>query len=107
VWEPKNNRVGLVVFNAEGVGRKVLRAVHLRSFSFFLAFFDPKGKISCCSNPVVGSQEVHQCIRFPYAADPSPQKAANDYLARHSCRCGVFEKRQEEGNGDQQGEGAV
>jgi hypothetical protein len=41
VWEPKDNRVGLVVFNAEGVGRKVLRAVHLRSFSFFLAFFVP------------------------------------------------------------------
>jgi len=36
--------VGLVAFSVEGVGRKVLRAVHLRSFSFFLAFFDPKGK---------------------------------------------------------------
>jgi hypothetical protein len=42
--------VGLVVFNAEGVGRKVLRAVHLRSFSFFLAFFDPKGKSAVVSD---------------------------------------------------------
>jgi len=44
IWEPQDNRVGLVAFSVEGVGRKVLRAVHLRSFSFFLAFFDPKGK---------------------------------------------------------------
>ena len=44
IWEPQDNRVGLVAFSVEGVGRKVLRAVHLRSFTFFLAFFDPKGK---------------------------------------------------------------
>ena len=50
VWEPQDNRVGLVAFNAEGVGRKVLRGVHLRSFSFFLAFFDPKGKSTVISD---------------------------------------------------------
>jgi hypothetical protein len=50
VWEPQDNRVGLVAFSAEGVGRKILRAVHLRSFSFFLAFFDPKGKSAVVSD---------------------------------------------------------
>jgi hypothetical protein len=50
VWEPQDNRVGLLAFNAEGVGRKVLRAVHLRSFSFFLAFFNPKEKSAVLSH---------------------------------------------------------
>jgi hypothetical protein len=50
IWEPQDNRVGLAAFNVEGVGRKVLRAVHLRSFSFFLAFFDPKEKSAVVSH---------------------------------------------------------
>ncbi len=50
VWEPQDNRVGLVAFNAEGVGRKILRVVHLRSFSFFLAFFDPNEKSAVLSH---------------------------------------------------------
>jgi hypothetical protein len=36
---PDIHRVGLAWFAPEGVGRKMLRAVHLRSFSFFLAFW--------------------------------------------------------------------
>ena len=39
IWEPQDNRVGLVWFDVPGVGRKLLRVVHLRSYSFFLAFF--------------------------------------------------------------------
>jgi hypothetical protein len=35
------NRVGNLWFDVPGVGRKLLRAVHLRSFSFYLAFFKP------------------------------------------------------------------
>jgi hypothetical protein len=50
VWEPQDNRVGLLAFSAEGVGLKILRAVHLRSFSFFLAFFDPRGKSAVVSD---------------------------------------------------------
>jgi hypothetical protein len=50
MWEPQDNRVGQLAFIAEGVGRKVLRAVHLRSFSFFLAFFDPKEKWAVTSH---------------------------------------------------------
>lgn len=43
-WEPQDNRCGHMYFNVAGVGQKVLRAVHLRSYSFFLAFFEPGGK---------------------------------------------------------------
>jgi hypothetical protein len=38
VWEPQDNRVGLANFEMPGLGRKILRVVHLRSYSFFLAF---------------------------------------------------------------------
>lgn len=41
LWEPRENRVGHIVFSVPGQGRKVLRAVHLRSYSFLLAFFSP------------------------------------------------------------------
>jgi hypothetical protein len=41
VFVPLDHRVGHVWFEAQGVGRKLLRAVHLRSYSFFLAFYDP------------------------------------------------------------------
>jgi hypothetical protein len=41
IWAPSENRVGFMYFNAPGVGRKLLRAVHLRSYSFYLAFFAP------------------------------------------------------------------
>lgn len=40
IYEPTSHRVGQLVFRA-GNGQKVLRAVHLRSFSFYLAFFRP------------------------------------------------------------------
>ena len=39
VFRPTMNRVGNLWFDVSGVGRKLLRAVHLRSFSFYLAFF--------------------------------------------------------------------
>jgi hypothetical protein len=38
---PTLNRCGNLWFNVEGVGRKMLRAVYLQSFSFYLAFFQP------------------------------------------------------------------
>jgi hypothetical protein len=41
VWEPQENRVGFLHFEAHGQGRKILRAVHLRSYSFFVAFSEP------------------------------------------------------------------
>ncbi len=40
MWEPRENRVGFMHFVVPGVGKKVIRAVHLRSYSFFLAFYD-------------------------------------------------------------------
>jgi hypothetical protein len=40
---PTLNRCGNLWFNVEGVGKKMLRAVHLQSFSFYLAFF-PAGE---------------------------------------------------------------
>ncbi len=45
-YYPTVNRVGFAWLNIEGRGRKLLRAVHLQSFSFFLAFFDPNEGIS-------------------------------------------------------------
>jgi hypothetical protein len=39
LWEPQDNRVGLFHFEVSGIGRKILRAIHLRSYSFFIAFF--------------------------------------------------------------------
>lgn len=50
IWEPQDHRLGLVYFDAPGVGRKVLRAVHLRSYSFYLAFFDPGAKASVAAD---------------------------------------------------------
>jgi hypothetical protein len=44
--EPQDNRVGFMRFEVFGLGRKVLRAVHLRSFSFFLAFSSPTDPLS-------------------------------------------------------------
>lgn len=41
---PTDNRVGQLWFVAPGVGRKLLRAVHIHSYSFFLAFFQPGEK---------------------------------------------------------------
>jgi len=40
-FRPTMNRVGHIFFRVHGVGQKLLRAVHLRSFTFFLAFFKP------------------------------------------------------------------
>jgi hypothetical protein len=41
IYYPMMNRVGNLWFEVEGVGRKMLRSVHLQSFSFYLAFFKP------------------------------------------------------------------
>jgi hypothetical protein len=41
-WLPSDHRVGHLHFST-GPDRKQLRAVHLRSYSFFLAFSDPRG----------------------------------------------------------------
>jgi hypothetical protein len=41
VFEPTLNRVGHTFFTVEGIGRKLLRSIYLRSFSFYLAFFEP------------------------------------------------------------------
>ncbi len=41
LFEPKGNRVGHIVFTSNDGRKKVLRAVHLRSFSFLIAFFMP------------------------------------------------------------------
>jgi hypothetical protein len=38
---PDIHRVGHAWFVAQGIGKKMLRAVHLRSFSFYLAFWPP------------------------------------------------------------------
>jgi hypothetical protein len=46
LWEPQDNRVGFMGFQVSDKDRKVLRAVHLRSYSFFLAFSKPGTKIS-------------------------------------------------------------
>ncbi|HCI12814.1 MAG TPA: hypothetical protein DFK12_02325 [Gallionellaceae bacterium] len=40
-FKPTMNRVGHIFFRVHGVGEKLLRAVHLRSFTFYLAFFKP------------------------------------------------------------------
>jgi hypothetical protein len=41
IFAPIINRAGHMLFRVHGVGQKILRAVHLRSFSFYLAFFRP------------------------------------------------------------------
>ena len=44
IFYPTVNRVGNLWFHREGIGRKMLRAVHLQGFSFYLAFFLPNEK---------------------------------------------------------------
>jgi hypothetical protein len=41
VWEPRDNRVGLAWINIPSRGRKLLRTIHLRSYSFLLGFNAP------------------------------------------------------------------
>lgn len=41
--EPTIHRVGHLAFRVHGIGEKILRAVHLRSYSFFLAYWRPEG----------------------------------------------------------------
>jgi hypothetical protein len=41
IFQPTIHRVGHMLFSVHGVGQKILRAIHLRSFSFYLAFFEP------------------------------------------------------------------
>lgn len=43
ILEPSIHRVGHMLFRADGVGQKVLRTVHLRSYSFYLAYWQPGG----------------------------------------------------------------
>lgn len=43
LFEPSINRVGHMLFRVHGVGEKILRTVHLRSYSFFLAYWPPGG----------------------------------------------------------------
>jgi hypothetical protein len=50
IWEPQDNRVGFLYFQVPEVGSKVLRAVHLRSYSFYLAFFEPSAKASIAAD---------------------------------------------------------
>ena len=40
-WEPDIHRVGFAYFTSDDGRKKLLRAIHLRSYSFFLAFFQP------------------------------------------------------------------
>jgi hypothetical protein len=49
---------------------------------------------------IPNTSQMSPCSRC-LAAEASLQ-AATDSLARHSCWCRVFKKRQEDGNGDQQ-----
>lgn len=39
LFEPTMNRVGLQFFKVPGVGQKLLRAVHLRSYTFLIAYW--------------------------------------------------------------------
>jgi hypothetical protein len=41
IYYPVMHRVGNVWFTPQGIGKKMLRAVHLCSFSFYLAFWKP------------------------------------------------------------------
>lgn len=41
--EPTIHRVGHTLFRVPSIGQKILRVVHLRSFSFLLAFWPPAG----------------------------------------------------------------
>lgn len=41
VFYPDLYRVGFIYYTAHGIGRKLLRAVHLRSYTFFVAFWQP------------------------------------------------------------------
>lgn len=43
VIEPTNHRVGHALFRVPNIGQKILRVVHLRSFSFLMAFWPPAG----------------------------------------------------------------
>jgi hypothetical protein len=41
IWYPDMNRVGFVYYVTHGIGKKLMRAVHLRSYTFYLAFWQP------------------------------------------------------------------
>ena len=43
IIEPTVHRVGHIFFKVPNLGQKILRVVHLRSFSFLLAFWPPVG----------------------------------------------------------------
>lgn len=41
--EPSIHRLGHMIFRAHGVGQKILRTIHLRSYTFYLAYWQPNG----------------------------------------------------------------
>jgi hypothetical protein len=41
LFYPNMNRVGFGYYVAHGIGKKLMRTVHLRSYTFFLAFWQP------------------------------------------------------------------
>lgn len=41
VIDPSIHRLGHVIFRAHGIGQKTLRAIHLRSYTFYLAYWQP------------------------------------------------------------------
>lgn len=45
VFLPNHNRVGFILFREPAVGQKLLRAIYLRSFSFYLAYTGPAGDL--------------------------------------------------------------
>jgi len=38
---PDINRIGHMYFEVPGIGKKILRAIHIRSFTFLIAFWEP------------------------------------------------------------------
>jgi len=62
-------------FKVFGVGQKVLRAIHLRSFSFFLAFFTPGGRRS-----EVADFSTAFLSNMPATVLLSPSRTAADVL---------------------------
>jgi hypothetical protein len=70
IWEPDGNRTGHMFFRAHGIGEKLLRAVHLRSYSFFVAYWEP--------NAGSTEQNFFECVfgsqqRFATLLRPSKQ----------------------------------
>ena len=74
VFAPLENRLGHMLFETP-TDRKLLRAVHLRAFSFFLAFFKPKEKIAG-----MDYFERHFLDRHPHAVRLKPSRRVVDLV---------------------------